>query len=211
MESIAPVLERLAIDWPGVAGELGWIMTRHPLWENKPKGAIAAAESISGEKIAFNPFYFQNLRRIRRVVRKGVREGFYPRGADRLPMDYLVSHEWPHLVSVRVSQESGRTASGPAGEILPDGSVVKSRITRDSRANGRSPGPAEELGELGDPGFQSSLHRRADPRFSRRSSAASGSSTCRRTTARPSSGTTAGTGTAPIDGPSRWNHTTTRL
>jgi hypothetical protein len=60
---------------------------------------MAAAESISGEKIAFNPFYFQDFGRIRRVIRKGARNGFYPRGADRMPMEYLVSHEWAHLVA----------------------------------------------------------------------------------------------------------------
>jgi hypothetical protein len=101
---IAPVLDSLAMDWPGVARELGWITTRHSLWGNQPKGAIAAAESISGEKIAFNPFCFQSLRKIRRVVRKGVREGFYPRGVDLMPMDYLLSHEWAHLVAASLGR-----------------------------------------------------------------------------------------------------------
>ncbi len=38
------------------------------------------------------------------------------------------------LFKVQVSQKRDRTASGPAGEICPTGSVVKLGITRESSA-----------------------------------------------------------------------------
>jgi hypothetical protein len=95
---IAPILDTLASDWPGVASQLGWITTRHPLWEDDPQGAIAAADSVVGEKIAFNPFYFRSTARIRKAVRKGSRAGWHPRGAEAAREWYIVSHEWGHIV-----------------------------------------------------------------------------------------------------------------
>jgi hypothetical protein len=95
---IALILEDLASDWSGVAQDLGWITTRHALWEDDARGTIAAAESISGEKIAFNPHYFASPRRITKAARKGERAGIYPRGAGDARERYFISHEWGHLV-----------------------------------------------------------------------------------------------------------------
>jgi hypothetical protein len=96
---IAPILDELASDWPGVASELGWITTRHPLWEEDPGRAIAAAESSFGEKIALNPFYFANPRIMAKAAKSGEKDGAYPRGAKDAKERYFVSHEWGHLVS----------------------------------------------------------------------------------------------------------------
>jgi hypothetical protein len=96
---IAPILDGLASDWPGVANELGWITTRHPLWEADPRRTIAAAESTFGEKIAFNPFYFANPRMMAKAAKDGERDRAYPRGAKEAKEWYFVSHEWGHLVS----------------------------------------------------------------------------------------------------------------
>ncbi len=96
---IASVLDSLATDWPGVARELGWITTRHALWEDDPRRAIAAAESTFGEKIAFNPFYFASPRMMAKAAREGERYGAYPKGAKDAKEWYFVSHEWGHLVN----------------------------------------------------------------------------------------------------------------
>lgn len=96
---IALILDTLAADWPGVASELGWITTRHPLWEDNPTGAIGAADSIFGEKIAFNPFYFAKPKRIVQAVDRGERMGLYPVGAKDSGEWYIVSHEWGHLLN----------------------------------------------------------------------------------------------------------------
>jgi hypothetical protein len=95
---IASVLDRLATDWSGVARELGWITTRHPLWEDDVQGAIAAAESIFGEKIAFNPFYFSRSKLVAETAAYGERTGWHPAGAGSAAEEYFVSHEWGHLV-----------------------------------------------------------------------------------------------------------------
>ncbi len=96
---IAPVLDRLAVEWPGVALELEWITTRHVIWEDQPRRAIAAAESIFGEKIAFNPFYFANPRLMAKVAAEGERYGAYPKRAKDAKEWYFISHEWGHLVN----------------------------------------------------------------------------------------------------------------
>ncbi len=95
---ISPVIDSLAIDWPGVARELGWITTRHPLWEVDVQGAIAAAESIFGEKIAFNPFYFSRPKLVAETAANGERTGWHPAGAGSAAEVYFVSHEWGQLV-----------------------------------------------------------------------------------------------------------------
>ncbi len=95
---IAAILDGLATDWPGVAVELGWITTKHPLWEMKVQGAIAAADSVFGEKIAFNPFYFDQPRRITQALSLGEKGGLHPAGARRARESHIISHEWGHLV-----------------------------------------------------------------------------------------------------------------
>jgi hypothetical protein len=95
---IAPILDGLASDWPGVAYKLGWITTRHPFWDDNSQGAIAAADSLFGEKIAFNPFYFGSAARIRKALAKGDRAGWHPKDAASVGDRYFVSHEWGHLV-----------------------------------------------------------------------------------------------------------------
>jgi hypothetical protein len=80
---IASILDGLAADWPAVADQLGWITTRHPYWDSRPRGVIAAADSISGEKLAFNPYYFQDPKRIQRVIQRGEQDRFHPRGASQ--------------------------------------------------------------------------------------------------------------------------------
>jgi hypothetical protein len=95
---IAGILDDLASDWPGVATELGWITTRHSLWEDNPRGTVAAAESVSGEKLAFNPYYFASPMRIAKAASHGEQTGWYPRSAGEAREWYFVSHEWGHLV-----------------------------------------------------------------------------------------------------------------
>jgi hypothetical protein len=95
---IAPILDSLAIDWPGVARELGWITTRHPFWEDDARGAIAAADVVFGEKLAFNPLYFGRPKKLREAASLGERVGLYPRGAKDAGEWYFISHEWGHLV-----------------------------------------------------------------------------------------------------------------
>ena len=63
-------------------------------------------------------------------------------------------HEIENYLLVLVSQIWRRIASGPEGEIPSGESIDKSRRTRESVAERLSPGSAEKLGELGDPGFQ---------------------------------------------------------
>jgi hypothetical protein len=96
---IARVLDRLAAEWPGVALELEWITTRHVLWEDAPRRAIAAAESLFGGKVAFNPFCFANPRLMAKVAKEGERYGTYPKGAKDAKEWYFISHEWGHLVN----------------------------------------------------------------------------------------------------------------
>jgi hypothetical protein len=96
---IASILDGLASDWPGVANELGWITTKHPLWEENPRGAIGAADSVFGEKIAFNPYYLASPRRIAKTVALGEGVGLYPGGAKKAGECYFVTHEWGHLVN----------------------------------------------------------------------------------------------------------------
>jgi hypothetical protein len=95
---IAPVLESLATDWPGVARELGWITTRHPFWEDDSRRVIAAADVVFGEKLAFNPLYFGRPKKLREAASFGERVGLYPRGAKDAGEWYFVSHEWGHLL-----------------------------------------------------------------------------------------------------------------
>jgi hypothetical protein len=95
---ITPILDGLATDWPGVANELGWITTRHPFWEDNSQGAVAAADSLFGEKIAFNPDYFRMPSRLAKSIARGEEIGLYPEGAKDVRELYFVNHEWGHLV-----------------------------------------------------------------------------------------------------------------
>ncbi len=104
---IAPILDGLASEWPGVAGELGWITTRHPFWEDNSQGAVAAADSLFGEKIAFNPYYFRSPRRIAKAVAYGDGIGLYPAGAKDVRELYFVTHEWGHLVHAGLRRHHG--------------------------------------------------------------------------------------------------------
>jgi hypothetical protein len=94
----AVILDELAAEWPGVTGELGWITKRYPLWEGDPRGVIVTADSLFGEKLAFIPYYFASPRRISKVLRKGVRGGVYPQGAEAVGESYFIAQEWGHLV-----------------------------------------------------------------------------------------------------------------
>jgi hypothetical protein len=125
---IALILDGLALDWPEVADRLGWITTRHVYWDERPRGAIAAADSISGEKLAFNPYYFQSPKRIRQVVQRGEQDRFHPRGASEAPECYLVSHEWAHLVAAYLRRHDKRRWAAIAALFRQDPEDTSSRF-----------------------------------------------------------------------------------